>query len=71
MLYPATATSPAVGLSRVPMMCRRVDFPLPDGPTTPTSSPRVTLKSTPRRARTGGVVGYSLVTPWSESTTSD
>ena len=43
------------------------DFPLPEGPTTDTSSPSMIWRSTPRNARTGGVPGYSLVTPASDS----
>jgi len=49
-------TVPEVGRSNVPMRWRRVDLPEPDGPTTPTSSPCLTVKLTPARATTGGSV---------------
>ncbi len=66
MSCPAMATAPAVGRSRVPTMCSRVDFPEPDGPTMARSSPFRTVRSTPRRALTPP--GYSLVTPASSTT---
>ena len=54
MSIPPMRTVPAVGRSSVPMMCRSVVLPDPDGPTIATSSPRRTEKDTPRRASTGG-----------------
>src|SRR3712207_7826727 len=36
---PFMNTFPEVGLSRAPMMFKRVDLPLPDGPTIETNSP--------------------------------
>jgi len=50
-------TAPSVGRSSVPIRCRSVDLPEPDGPTIPTNSPRRTLKLTPWRAITGGSAG--------------
>src|SRR3954447_22663140 len=50
---PASATSPSVGVSSPAMMLSSVDLPQPDGPITATNSPGVTVKSTPRNARTG------------------
>ena len=47
-------TWPALGRSKVPISCRRVVLPDPEGPTMPTSSPRATLKETSRKAVTGG-----------------
>jgi hypothetical protein len=54
---PATASplrrySPPDGVSRHPRRLRRVDFPEPEGPTTATNSPFLTLISTPRSAST-------------------
>jgi hypothetical protein len=43
-----------LGRSSVPMTCRSVDLPDPEGPTIATSSHRRTEKDTPRRAATGG-----------------
>ena len=37
-------TSPLVGVSRSPAICKRVDFPIPDGPSRETTSPIPTLK---------------------------
>lgn len=45
-----TQTEPDVGTSSPPIMCSRVDFPLPDVPTTATNSPCSTKKDTPSRA---------------------
>ena len=50
-------TSPLLGRSSVPIRCRRVVFPDPDGPTIATSSPASTVKLTPRSASTGGSLG--------------
>ena len=50
---PASDTSPSVGESSPAMMLSSVDFPQPDGPITATNSPGLTVKSTPRSARTG------------------
>ena len=54
MSKPVTRTVPLVGRSRVPIRCSSVVLPEPDGPTMPTSSPRRTVKLTPRSASTGG-----------------
>ena len=51
---PPIRTTPLLGRSSVPMTCRSVDLPDPEGPTIATSSPRRTEKDTPRRAGTGG-----------------
>ena len=48
---PPIRTTPLVGRSSVPMTCRSVDLPDPEGPTIATSSPRRTEKDTPRSAR--------------------
>ena len=45
-------TFPSVGRSTPPMMCSRVDFPEPEGPTMETNSPFSTLKDTLSRALT-------------------
>ena len=50
--FPSTATCPEVGRSRPPSMCRRVDFPDPDVPTTAKKHPFSTERVTPSRART-------------------
>jgi hypothetical protein len=47
-------TTPLLGRSSVPMTCSSVDLPDPEGPTIATSSPRSTVKDTPRNANTGG-----------------
>jgi hypothetical protein len=39
-------------LSRHPRIAIKVDFPEPDGPMSARNSPRSTVRSTPRRART-------------------
>src|SRR5215218_9682616 len=49
---PFMSTFPEVGLSRAPMRFKRVDLPLPDGPTIETNSPLFTSKLTPSRATT-------------------
>jgi hypothetical protein len=54
---PVIRTTPAVGRSSVPITCSKVVFPDPDGPTTATSSPAVTVRSTPSKAATGGSPG--------------
>ncbi len=51
---PSTVTAPAVGRSIPVIRLRIVLFPLPDGPTTATISPRSMLRSMPRSA------GYSM-----------
>ncbi len=45
-----------------------VDVPDPDGPTTATSSPSSTRRSTPASADTGGSPGYAFSTPSSSKT---
>jgi hypothetical protein len=45
---------PLVGRSSVPITCKSVVLPDPEGPTIATSSPRVTVRLTPRSAATGG-----------------
>ena len=52
-----TRTVPEVGLSRVPARCSSVVFPDPDGPSSATSSPALTVKLTPASAVTGGRLG--------------
>jgi hypothetical protein len=54
MSIPSIRTVPAAGRSKVPMMCSSVVLPDPDGPTIATSSPRVTVRLTPRSAGIGG-----------------
>ena len=49
---PATCTAPAVGRSSPAITASMVDLPEPDGPTTPTVSPRATAKSMPRKILT-------------------
>ena len=51
------ARVPALGRSSVPIRCSSVDLPEPDGPTTATSSPAVTVRLTSRSAVTGGAPG--------------
>ena len=46
------STRPASGCSAATSIRARVDFPLPDSPTTPTASPGRTTRSTPSRAAT-------------------
>ena len=48
---PRTMTLPEVGVSRPPIILRRVDLPLPEVPTTATNSPCSTERLTPSRAR--------------------
>ena len=44
---PMIEARPEVGRSSVPIRCRSVDLPDPEGPTIATSSPRLTEKDTP------------------------
>src|SRR5215467_7639999 len=46
MSSPSKNTFPEVGLSKAPIIFNRVDFPLPEGPTTDTNSPLFTEKLT-------------------------
>ncbi|MDW8166738.1 MAG: hypothetical protein RMJ67_09545 [Elusimicrobiota bacterium] len=39
MFIPSIMTSPSVGLSRQPIICKKVDFPEPDGPVIAINSP--------------------------------
>ena len=55
--WPATWTSPAVGLSRPARMCISVDLPEPEGPMTAVRRPAVMSTETPRSASTA-------VSPW-------
>ena len=55
--WPATRTVPAVGRSRVPITCSRVDLPDPLGPAMASSSPRATVRLTPARTSTSGGPG--------------
>ena len=50
--WPSMRTSPARGRSRPATRLSVVDLPQPDGPTSATSSPSATSRSTPRSART-------------------
>jgi hypothetical protein len=50
-------TVPALGRSRLPITCSSVVFPDPEGPTTATNSPAVTVRLTCRSAVTGGTLG--------------
>ena len=63
---PAMTTSPSSGTSSPATRLSIVDFPHPDGPMTATNSPRRTVRSAPRNARTGAVscsnVRYTAVT---------
>ena len=54
---PVIFTVPALGRSRLPITCSSVVLPDPDGPTTATNSPAVTVRLTSRSAVTGGVLG--------------
>ena len=49
-LSPSSRYSPAVGVSRQPMMFIRVDFPDPDGPMMETNSPFPIVRDIPRSA---------------------
>src|SRR3712207_4543719 len=51
---PLNEYDPDVGRSRHPTMCRRVDFPDPDGPTIATHSPGHTRSSTTGAAVVSG-----------------
>jgi hypothetical protein len=51
---PIDPDRPSLGRSSVPITCNSVVLPDPDGPTMATSSPRRTVKLTPRSAGTGG-----------------
>ena len=51
---PASATVPSSARSSPATRCSSVDLPLPDGPISATNSPARTVRSAPRRARTGG-----------------
>ena len=48
--WPAISTYPPSGSSRPARQASSVDFPLPDGPATATSSPARTETDTPRSA---------------------
>ena len=50
---PATLISPSSAVSSPATRFSRVDLPHPDGPIRATNSPSLTVRSTPRRARTG------------------
>ena len=52
-ILPATRSNPLVGRSSPAMIIIMVDLPDPDGPTTLTVSPRLTVRSMPRRMLTG------------------
>src|SRR3712207_6358967 len=65
---PLNEYDPDVGRSRHPTMCRRVDFPDPDGPTIATHSPGHTRSSTPRSASTAGSTPYRRHTSLSSTT---
>ena len=49
---PSSTTSPAVGRSRPPSICRRVDLPPPVGPWMTSRSPSAMVRSTPASAST-------------------
>src|SRR5581483_11412015 len=49
---PSTTTRPLSGRVSPPRRYNRVDFPLPEGPTTARNSPRSTTNDTPRTAGT-------------------
>jgi hypothetical protein len=52
ILIPSINTLPEVGLSKAPSIFNKVDFPLPEGPTTDTNSPLLTEKLTLSRDTT-------------------
>ena len=52
---PSMRTVPVDGRCSAPTMLSSVDLPEPDGPTMTANSPASTVRSTPSRARTGGV----------------
>ena len=54
---PSMRTSPAVGLSRPPMIDSSVDLPQPDAPSRQTSSPSSTCRSTWSSAATDALAG--------------
>ena len=62
---PRNQTDPAVGRSSAPRTWRSVDLPMPDAPTTATSSASCTVRLTPFSTRRGSaLVRYSFSTPW-------
>ncbi len=48
--FPETETVPAVGTSRQPTRCKKVVFPLPEGPATAANSPGEKDRLMPRSA---------------------
>src|SRR5204863_6618816 len=52
-LRPARITSPALGGSKVPMICRRVLFPEPEGPTIASDCPPLNSREIPLRTERG------------------
>src|SRR5215204_2124524 len=62
---PSIMTVPSVGATTPEMHLMSVDLPAPLGPTMQCTSPGMTSKSTPSRARTPG---YCLTTPRTSST---
>src|SRR3954470_6784593 len=66
--WPSMRYVPELGRSRQPTTFSSVDLPDPDGPTIAMASPRSTVRSTPRRAWTGGSEPYVRLI-WRNSTT--
>jgi ABC-type uncharacterized transport system ATPase subunit len=63
MFFPLMDTSPEDGISRHPIMFKRVDFPDPEGPMMAMNSPGITFTVTPARACTSPEgSGYTFVT---------
>ena len=53
MSWPSRCIQPSIGRMEPLIVFSAVDLPLPFAPSSATTSPRRTRKSTPRRTRTG------------------